>query len=333
MATHTVIQDIEAEDKFVGPLTLKQFVFAGAGVFFAYLCVFAGTRGAPILLLIFLPPSLLGFFLAIPWSKDQPTEVWVLAKLRFRMMPQVRVWDQTGMEELVTITAPKKVEKVRTNGLSQDQVKSRLKALAETIDTRGWAVKHATMPDSNNPYVLPGQQENSQRLINIDEMPGEVPEVDAKQYEDVMDDNTPISSSFSNMIETSSAARRQESLDRMDRVRRGEPIELINQPGTYFAPPQENNAGFNEEAVSAQLRNSRDAGGLSSGNMHQLKSSQAQDDARAVDDSQQQAQAQMTDTPDPDIISLANNNDLDVATISRVAKKDKEDGEVVINLR
>ena len=42
MAVYKVIQDIEAEDKLLGPLTLKQFIFAviAAGfVFAAYLLV------------------------------------------------------------------------------------------------------------------------------------------------------------------------------------------------------------------------------------------------------------------------------------------------------
>ena len=29
MATYKVIQDIEAEDKLIGPLTLRQFIYAG----------------------------------------------------------------------------------------------------------------------------------------------------------------------------------------------------------------------------------------------------------------------------------------------------------------
>ena len=34
MATYKVIQDIEAEDKFAGPFTLKQLVFGMCGIGF-----------------------------------------------------------------------------------------------------------------------------------------------------------------------------------------------------------------------------------------------------------------------------------------------------------
>ena len=180
MATYKVIQDIEAEDKFLGPLTLKQFVFGAIGIFFGYLSFFAVVRGFPVALIIFAPPMLLGLFLAIPWSKDQSTEVWVLAKLRFKLKPKKRVWDQSGMEELVTITAPKKEEKVLTDGLDQTEVKSRLKALAETIDSRGWAVKNAEI-GGGAPVAT------SDRLVSLASLPTEVPAIDMNTIPDVMD--------------------------------------------------------------------------------------------------------------------------------------------------
>ena len=114
MATYKVIQDIEAEDKFLGPLTLKQFIFAAGGAVFGYLSFLSVMKGAPFLLAVFVPPMLLGLFLAIPWSSEQSTEIWVLAKLRFLFKPKSRIWDQTGLEELVTVTVPKKEEKQLT---------------------------------------------------------------------------------------------------------------------------------------------------------------------------------------------------------------------------
>jgi len=37
MATYKVIQDIEAEDKLVGPLTLRQFIYAAIAAICGYL--------------------------------------------------------------------------------------------------------------------------------------------------------------------------------------------------------------------------------------------------------------------------------------------------------
>src|ERR1700689_4826621 len=135
MATYKVIQDIEAEDKILGPLTFRQFVYGLIAAFFCYICVICVTKGAAFLLVFFLPPALFTGFFAFPFGRDQPTEVWALAKIRFFLKPHRRTWDQSGVKELVTITVPKKVERILTNGLSQNEVQSRLKTLANTIDS------------------------------------------------------------------------------------------------------------------------------------------------------------------------------------------------------
>ena len=47
-----------------------------------------------------------------------------------------------------------------------------------------------------------------------------------------------------------------------------------------------------------------------------------------------QAQAAMTTSPDPGILNLSQNNDLDIATLARQAKRnDQSDNEVVVSLR
>ena len=354
MATYKVIQDIEAEDKFLGPLTLKQFIFGAGAIFFGYLSFFAIVKGAAFLTVFFIPPALLGAFLAIPWSSDQPTEVWVLAKLRFKFKPKARIWDQAGLEELVTITAPKKIEKHLTNGLDPTEVQSRLKALAETIDSRGWAVKNATLGDTTYNLQAPAPQ-TSQRLIDLSTLPREVPEVDLNQYQDVLDEDTTVSENFQNMIQSSADDRRQQSLDKMDRVRHGESIEAVNQPEVHFTQPPEayQPSQPDELALSQQLKNKRAAGDLANSNLHSLSSSPApsstgptaaqdpvadpqsyQTTAQPVIDEPAQPQAQMTNTPDPAILNLAQNNDWTVDTIARNAKKDDaSENEVVVSLR
>ena len=46
MATYKVLQDIEAEDKLLGPLTLRQFVYGAIAVICLYLSYFLTTKGA-----------------------------------------------------------------------------------------------------------------------------------------------------------------------------------------------------------------------------------------------------------------------------------------------
>jgi hypothetical protein len=345
MATYKVIQDIEAEDKFLGPLTLKQFIFGASAVFFGYLSFFAAAKGAGFLMVFFLPPAFLGAFLAIPWSSDQPTEVWVVAKLRFKFKPKARIWDQAGLEELVTVTAPKVIEKRLTNGLDPTEVQSRLKALAETIDSRGWAVKNATLGDTT--YNLQ-QPQTGERLINVAALPQQVPDIDLNQIQDVLDEDTTVSENFQHLIQSSATIRRQQSLEKMDRIRHGESLEAVQQPEIHFTPAAESYGQNTAEelAISQQLRNKREAGDLANNHMRTLSTTPAPSSVQ--DDSSQliqqpvgqnlpvgaQPQAQMTNTPDPAILNLAQNNDWTVDTIARNAKKnDPDENEVVVSLR
>jgi hypothetical protein len=356
MATYKVIQDIEAEDHFVGPLTLKQFIFACTGVLFGYLNIFALTKGAPVLMGLFLPPMFLGFFLAIPWSRDQPTELWLLGRVRFFIKPKKRIWNQAGVQELVTITAPKKEEKPLTKNYSQGEVKSRLKALAETIDSRGWAVKHSTLEESQ----LPGQDLVSDRLVSPSILPQQVPAIDYENVPDLLDpSSSPLSGDLDNMIEQKDTTRRNELLQKMDKARRGEPLQAEAQPNIAVnqshAPskkvPAAQNSSMDEQLLVKELQAKKQAGDLARSHMRgislnrkpspQSQASNGSDDSQSPQDTTQQppdsqkAQAAMTSGSSPDTMRLANNNDLNIATLAREADRKGEngDGEVVISLR
>jgi hypothetical protein len=335
MATYKVLQDIEAEDKFVGPFTFKQFGFAMVGVFFAFLNFTVVARGAPWAAAFFTPPMALGFFLAWPWSKDQPTEVWLLARIRFKFMPKLRIWDQSGLEELVTITAPKKEEKQLTNNIGQAEVESRLKALAETIDSRGWAIKHAEINNSLGDPLI------SDRLISPSTLPQEVPTLDSSGIRDVLDEGTPVANSFDHMIEQSEQMRLQQNLDRLDKIRKGEPVDDSRQPEIRFTPPPTNydtpfaqvpNAPVDEEQrLANELRARKSVGGISNKRLHTI----GRYNPYAVEPARAKAQASMPTPSTPAILDLAQNNDLNVDTIARQAKKAKKAGgdEIVISLR
>lgn len=232
MATYKVIQDIEAEDKLLGPLTLRQFIYAALAFIFGYLSFLVITKGAPIMAIVFIPfTGMFGFF-AWPWKRDQPTEVWALARIRFFLKPRVRIWNQTGVRDLVTITAPKKIEQVFSNGLSETEVKSRLRALADTIDSRGWAVKNVNvnMYGQSNPLG----QEDSERLISLSSLPQAVSDLDIQASDDMLEASSPVSRQFDTMIAASTKAHREDILNQL----RGDGQSATPQQ----APPQPSNA-------------------------------------------------------------------------------------------
>lgn len=228
MATYKVIQDIEAEDHLLGPLTLRQFIYGAVAALCGYFCFIGFAKHVYILLPVFLPILFLSAFFAFPWRRDQPTEIWALAIVRFMLLPHRRIWDQAGAKELVTVTAPKKVDTNYTDGLSQSEVKSRLKALADTIDSRGWAIKNVNPADA---AIMASQASQSDRLVDLASLPRQVASYNDQPSDDIMDDTSQTSEKFAQMINASEASHRQQLLAEM---------QAASQPGGTPAPTASN---------------------------------------------------------------------------------------------
>jgi hypothetical protein len=346
MAEYKLIQDIEAEDKILGPLTLRQFIFALVATFFAYLCFISAVKHLFFLLAIFAPPMLLTGFFAFPFGHDQPTEVWALAKLRFWFKPRKRMWDQSGAKELVTITAPKKVERVYTDGLSQTEVQSRLQALANTIDSRGWAIKNVNITSyAPNPLAAA----SSDRLLDISAVPDTVPDTVIQASDDILDEqHNPIAQQFDSMITQSSQMYRQQLVAQMNAANAPSPAGQATPNPTWFfmgsgssPAPVGAVAAPDDAALAAQIHAKTDSSQASYGNLRTLKplgASQVAAKAPAIPATPvpQQPTAEVTAPSHPAILALANNDDFNVSTIAREAKKAKGnesgDSEVVISL-
>lgn len=214
MATYKVLQDIEAEDKLLGPLTLRQFIYAGIVIVFGFI-IFSLVRVKLWFLCIpLIPPTIFFTLLAAPFGKDQSSEVWLLAKIRFVVFPRKRIWSQSGVLDLVTITVPKKVDKHLTKDFDKEEAKSRLKALASTMDTHGWAIKNV----GTNLYANPLQNEDSDRLLSLQTVPRD--DLTAvKPSEDVLNPSTnPLNEQLGYMVAESEQAHRQELLQKMQTI-------------------------------------------------------------------------------------------------------------------
>lgn len=261
MATYKVIQDIEAEDKLLGPLTFRQFVYAGTCVLFLYLCFLAVTKGAAFMLVIFFPVAAASGFFAWPWSRDQPTEVWALAKIRFLLKPRKRIWNQSGVKELVTVTAPKKIQTVYSNGLSEDEVRNRLRALADTIDSRGWAIKNVNV-NMFTPQSFATSE--SDRLVSASALPQTVEEIDIQQSDDILEESNPVARQFDTMIAASTKAHREEILNTLRETgkvkqatqeQQGNDYWFLNQPGAAAATVPKDAVTFNTQVVTPGVPN------------------------------------------------------------------------------
>lgn len=377
MAVYKVIQDIEAEDKLLGPLTLKQFIFAVISVGFGYAAFFVASKTGNLFVVIpFLPFIAVPAVLAAPIGRDQPTDVWLAAQIRFFTKPRKRIWDQSGIKNLVTITAPVREQRVYTDGLSQQEVRSRLKALADTIDSRGWAIKNVDVNLFATPaYALGG----ADRLIDPSSLPQTVSDVDISAADDIMDaTNNPVAQHFDQMVKDSTQAHRNAVIASMQTALHNPvaqhapaapatPIDpwFLHQPDPEIAPP--GSAMFTPQTITPGtqpvasdntfLNNSTNKDEPSNPdeqallqhikeekkNEHQawahhktIKTPEeiaAEEAERRKQEQIKQAQP-VTPPKNPDIVELANTNDLSVASVAHIAqrKSHHNDGEVVVKL-
>ncbi|HEY4963503.1 MAG TPA: PrgI family protein [Candidatus Saccharimonadales bacterium] len=356
MATYKVIQDIEADDKLLWQLSFRQFIYALVAFFMLYISYIGYTKSAPYILIITVPAAAFTGFLAFPFGKDQPTEVWAIARLRFLFKPRKRIWAQSGVKELVTINVPKHIEIDRTDGLSQYEVKSRLQVLANTIDSRGWAIKNASGV-YQNPITT---NDSNDRLISASTLPKDVPDYVIPDSDDVLDvDSNPLAHQMDQLLSANGSLRRQQLLENLNKIKTDNtqstpqtPAALSSVPTPepeIFGEAQAATANPNDAGLNTALKSLNETQHIQLNNMRSLNPDIEQPAAveqpetrdMPVEAIQAPATPQMTTstrTTDPVILNLSKRNDLNVTVIAHEASKAKAksqaaDGEVLISLR
>lgn len=195
MAEHKVPQDVEADDKLIGPFSFRQFVYlmiaAGAG----FLAFLLGRIAVP---LAFIPAPICLFFLviALPLRKDQPTEIYLAALIKYMFKPRVRVWQADGEKPLVEISNPVVDDTPKVKDLAGDEVSRRLSFLANLSDTQGWSTRGVAMPNNTN---------------LTDEFAA-----DAVNAQDMLEDGGALSSSIEHMLDKSEQQARQNAINQMN---------------------------------------------------------------------------------------------------------------------
>jgi hypothetical protein len=315
MAVYKVPQDVEAEDKLVGPLSFRQFIYlmiAGASAFVGFMLF----QASPFLVIIALPFVLLFGALALPLRKDQPMETYLLAMLRFFLKPKRRLWDPDGTITYVEITAPKTVERHLTKELTEQAAEERLDYLSRVMDSRGWALKGIDKADASlTPNVA----------------------AEAAEATDVLDDQAQLARSFDDLIAKKNEQHRQEAVQKMQAA------QAVPTPAKPKFANNPYDDVLNEEEPPAEPAVHPHYNPYPS--IHQrvinpngpTADDTTTDDATTADDHKQiknKSPKAVTDPLSPDIMRLASNNDLSISAIAREAHRLEEgdEGEVVITL-
>lgn len=211
MSQYKVPQDVEAEDKIIGALTLKQFIYAVIGIAYGFL-TFSIFKGAPLLFVIIgVPPTLLFLMLGLWRRQDQPFEAYFLALISYFVRPRARLWQKEPIADLFNIEPDKVVQQVVTK--DPGEVRGQLDKLVKIVDSRGWAAKQ---PELQEPTMH--SQIDAEGRIETAPMPQEIitEPTDIHLEDDILDfKNNPTAQNLDVLIEDSVRSIREEAMQKM----------------------------------------------------------------------------------------------------------------------
>jgi len=218
MGQYKVPQDVEAEDKLIGPLSLRQFIYVIIGVVWAGLMFFilrpAGNSTSPavnytIMAILVIPIT--GFFLLLGFGRrqEQSFEKYFVALVRFYFVPRIRIWDKD-----ISTTELIKEEVKPAEVITEKNIpRSSLEQLALVMDTHGF-MKDPTiqLQDETNQAAVYGQ-----RVINPGQIAGNVANqtrtLQVTQQDDVLDANNPRSNQVNALLQNEEANIQQPAIN------------------------------------------------------------------------------------------------------------------------
>jgi hypothetical protein len=259
------------------------------------------------------------------------------------------------------------VERQLTNGLNEMQVRSRLQALAQTIDTRGWVVKGMDVNLYASPsYATPVQAPSDRLVAPATVTTQAATDVGITAMDDMLDVSNPVAQQIDQLAQASDQSHRQQVLQQLEQVRSGKPLPSGGFASDPFPERAQSYATFTPQTVQpgmptanpaappsmddqlwatqfARNNNARQQSAYGNTKVIQPGSNQPavmpsmpmqplpqpMAPTRTDDTAQptQSAAPPMKEPPNAAILGLANNDDLSVATIARQANKQQPPGE------
>ncbi|MBQ3310327.1 PrgI family protein [Candidatus Saccharibacteria bacterium] len=297
MAQYKVPQDVEAEDKLLGPFTFRQFVyliiaFVNIALAWAFFQLF------PVLVIIPLPLIVLFAVLALPLRKDQPMETYLAAVVSFHLKANKRLWMPGQRDSAILITAPKQTDEPRTRDLTEEEAGHRLSFLADIVDTEGYSIKNAGSSSLREEYVA-----------------------EANATPDILEN--PAYNVIGQMIAEEQADRHTELVNQMRAA-----IERTEAANAEASQAATSSFGTNIAPLSAQAPATEGA--------ESAAPAVTPSDVIVTPEPFEPpaTPAAPAPAPRPDMVNLANNSDYSVETIQKEANrlKNKREDEVYISL-
>ena len=204
MSQYKVPQNVEAEDKIIGPLTLKQFIYALIGIAWGGIS-FAILRTVPAIFIIVAGPVVLLFMLLAFYTRDgQNFEQLLIAMVGFFSQSRKRLWTKEEVVESFHIE-PTAVVAEQTQR-DPTEVRGELEKLAGLIDSRGW--NHP--PEQDSSLIKPAAP--TERLVQPP-APAAATEAPATDMLDLQ--KSPLALNLAQLINDATADVRTEAIHQM----------------------------------------------------------------------------------------------------------------------
>ncbi len=255
MGQYKVPQDVEAEDKIIGFLTIKQFIYTVIGVAYGFF-TFQAFRAVPVIFFIVgVPPTLLMLMLGLYQRHDQPFEAYFLAIVNYTIKPRKRIWHKDPVAQVFKIEAPKIVEEHTQRDPAE--VRSRLDHIAQVVDTRGWSAKQ---PELQEPEPSVAMDLNQRIVTEAAPDPSLTGNKDVQLSDDILDfTHNENAQNLNQLIEDSVKSIRQEALEKM-KSEAASPESRTNKPSPTQAPqlkiqdPKQSASEMTENPVAGILK-------------------------------------------------------------------------------
>ncbi|MFH1749759.1 MAG: PrgI family protein [bacterium] len=172
-----VPQNIDMEDKIVGPLTMKNFLILLFGGMFVYV-IFLLPLPRAVSIVIAVPIIIALLLVSFIKIQDQSFPKFFTSLVYFWLRPKKRVWSQKDILPEIKIKDKPKKEEIH---ISKQVSSQAIQKLAEIVDTKGW--KPISSENSEQEPLNISNRVKSSEETNVPQA-----KIENKNIEDVFDD-------------------------------------------------------------------------------------------------------------------------------------------------
>ncbi len=210
MGTYKVPQNVEAQDKILGPLSMKQFVYAMIGVGYGLL-TFALFKSVILLwVIVGVPPMLALLALGLYQKEDQSMEVYLIGIAQFITRPKTRLWQKEPIAEVFHLEPPPPKQEPITR--DNRKARSQLAQLADIVDTRGWSVKQPEVQEMTAVPVIDMRDRIGSDVLGPN-IGMESPEI--SDEDDILSTTSKAAADLDVLIQNSAKSLKAEAMEKM----------------------------------------------------------------------------------------------------------------------